>query len=327
MTKRYSLSRRTFAAGIASMIATPRFVAAQTFPSKQMQLIVPFAAGGAADIIGRGITDRLTQAYGRSVIVENRPGAGSNTGLAAVAKSEADGHTIGLASIALAVNPWLYKAMPFDPVNDLAPLTLALETPNIVVVPKDSPIKSIKDLVAAAKVKPATITYASAGTGSSLHLAAELFKQRTGTDLIHVPYRGSSPALTDLIGGRIDVMFDNASTALPQIEGGSVRAIAVTTTKRIAALPDVPTVSEQGVTDYALANWWTFVAPIKTPEAILAKLSVDIRAALAHEATQKAMTTISGTIIASTADVMRQHLSQEMKRWKDIIEKAGIQPA
>jgi tripartite-type tricarboxylate transporter receptor subunit TctC len=318
-----SLDRRHFLAGAAALAATP--IRAQSFPFRQMQLVVPFAAGGAADIIGRTVTDRLTQLYGRQVVVENRPGAGSNTGIGSVAKADHDGHTFGLASIALAVNPSLYRTMPFDPVKDLAPLTLALETPNIVIVAKDSPIRSIADLVAAAKAKPKTITYASAGSGSSLHLAAELFKQKTGVDLTHVPYRGSSPALTDLIGGRIDVMFDNASTALPQMQGGTVRALGVTTAKRVASLPDVPTVAEQGIADYELANWWAFVAPAQTPSDIVTKLSADIRAALVHEASQKSFQAISATTIASTPDELKRHLAAEVSRWKDIITKAGIE--
>ncbi len=214
--------------------------------------------------------------------------------------------------------------MPFDPVRDLAPLTLALETPNIVIVPKDSPIRSIADLVGAAKAKPGALTYASAGVGSSLHLAAELFKQKAGVDLTHVPYRGSAPALTDLIGGRIDVMFDNASTAMPQVEGGAVRAIAVTTANRIASLPDLPTIAEQGIADYALANWWAFFAPARTPPAIIEKLSTDIRAALTNEATQKSFTAISATTLATTPDELKRHLASEIERWKEIVRKAGI---
>ncbi len=308
----FPIDRRGFLAA-AAMLATTS-LRAQTFPSRQMQLVVPFAAGGAADIIGRAVTERLSQTYGRQVVVENRPGAGSNTGIAAVAKAELDGHTLALASVALAVNPSLYRAMPFDSVRDFAPLTLALETPNLVIVHKDSPIRSIADLVAAAKAKPGTLTYASAGVGSSLHLAAELFKQKAGVDLTHVPYRGSAPALTDLIGGRIDVMFDNASTAMPQVEGGAVRAIAVTTANRIASLPDLPTVAEQGIADYALANWWAFFAPARPPPEIVERLSTDIRAALAHEATQKSFAAISATTLATTPEALKRHLATEIER-------------
>ncbi len=324
MSLSFAIDRRGFLAAAAALAATP--LRAQTFPNRQMQLVVPFAAGGAADIIGRAVTERLSQTYGRQVVVENRPGAGSNTGIATVAKAEPDGHTLALASVALAVNPSLYRTMPFDPVRDLTPLTLALETPNIVIVPKDSPIRSIADLVGAAKAKPGTLTYASAGVGSSLHLAAELFKQKAGVDLTHVPYRGSAPALTDLIGGRIDVMFDNASTAMPQVEGGAVRAIAVTTANRIVSLPDLPTIAEQGIADYALANWWAFFAPARTPPAIVETLSADIRAALTHEATQKSFAAISATTLATPPDALKSHLAIEIERWKEIVRKAGIEP-
>ncbi len=318
------INRRLFVASAASLLALPS--RAQSFPSKGLQLIVPFAAGGAADIIGRVVSERLAAAYGQSVIVENRAGAGSNTGLAALAKSELTGHVFGLASIALAVNPSLYQAMPFDPQRDLAPLTLALETPNVVIVPASSAIRSIGDLIAAAKARPGGLSYASAGSGSSLHLAAELFCQQAGVAMTHVPYRGSSPALQDLVGGRIDVMFDNASTALPQVVGGTARAIAVTTAKRVATLPDVPAVAEQGLPGYELANWWAFVAPAGTPAPVLSKLSADIRAVLQHDVTRQSIQAISGEVIASTPDALAAHLATEIARWKLIVARAGIAP-
>jgi tripartite-type tricarboxylate transporter receptor subunit TctC len=322
--KNMLINRRTFVASAASLLALP--TRAQTFPAKGLQLIVPFAAGGAADIIGRVVSERLAVAYGQAVIVENRPGAGSNTGLAALAKSEPTGHVFGLASIALAVNPSLYKAMPFDPRKDLAPLTLALETPNVVIVPATSTIRNISDLIAAARAKPGGLSYASAGSGSSLHLAAELFCQQAGVTMTHVPYRGSSPALQDLVGGRIDVMFDNASTAMPQVAGGTARAIAVTTSKRVAALVDVPTVAEQGLPGYELANWWAFVAPVGTPASVVSKLSADIRAVLLQNGTRQSFQAISGEIIASKPEVFSAHLAAEVARWKVIIAKAGIEP-
>jgi tripartite-type tricarboxylate transporter receptor subunit TctC len=318
------MDRRTFIASAASFPALP--ARAQSFPSKGMQLIVPFAAGGAADIIGRVVSERLAAAYGQSIVVENRAGAGSNTGLAALAKSEPTGHVFGLASIALAVNPSLYLAMPFDPQKDLAPLTLALETPNVVIVPVTSAIRSVGDLIAAARAKPGGLTYASAGSGSSLHLAAELFCQQAGVTMTHVPYRGSSPALQDLVGGRIDVMFDNASTAMPQVAGGTVRAIAITTAKRITALPDVPTIAEQGLPGYELANWWAFVAPVGTPPSVLSKLSADIRTVLLQDGARRSFQAISGEVIASTPEAFSAHLAAEVTRWRAIVAKAGIAP-
>ncbi len=318
------IDRRSLIASAASLLASPAL--AQAFPSKGLQLIVPFAPGGAADIIGRVVSDRLAALYGQSVVVENRAGAGSNTGLAALAKSEPTGHVFGLASIALAVNPSLYKTMPFDPRKDLAPLTLALATPNVVIVPAGSAIRTIGDLVAAAKAKPGGLSYASAGSGSSLHLAAELFCQQAGVRMTHVPYRGSSPALQDLVGGRIDVMFDNASTAMPQVSGGTARAIAVTTAKRMAQLPDVPTVAEQGLPGYELANWWAFLAPAGTPAPIVARLSSDIRAVLQQDGARQGFQAISGDVIGSAPDVLAAHLAAEIARWKEIVAKAGIEP-
>jgi tripartite-type tricarboxylate transporter receptor subunit TctC len=318
------INRRTLVASAASLLVVP--ARAQTFPAKGLQMIVPFAAGGAADIIGRVVSERLAAAYGQSVIVENRAGAGSNTGLAALSKSEPTGHVFGLASIALAVNPSLYKAMPFDPQRDLAPLTLALETPNIVIVPAPSAIRSVSDLVAAAKAKPGGLSYASAGSGSSLHLAAELFCQQAGVTMTHVPYRGSAPALQDLVGGRIDVMFDNASTAMPQVAGGTARAIAVTTSKRVLGLSSVPTVAEQGLPGYELSNWWAFLAPAGTPASVVSKLSGDIRTVLMQENTRQSFQAISGEVIASTPEALTSHLAAEVARWKIIITKAGIEP-
>ncbi|PTM51479.1 Bug family tripartite tricarboxylate transporter substrate binding protein [Phreatobacter oligotrophus] len=318
----FPIGRRALLGAAASFLATPS--RAQAFPTKTIQLVVPFAAGGAADIIGRAIGERLSQGYGRPVIVENRPGAGSNTGLASVARAEPDGHVIGLASMALAVNPSLYRSMPFDPVADLAPLSLALETPNILIVPANSPYRSVGDLIAAAKRAPGLLVYASAGLGSSLHLAAELFRQKASVDLTHAPYRGSSPALVDLIAGRVHVMFDNASTALPQIEAGTVRAIGVTTAARIAALPQVPTIAEQGVPDYALANWWGFVAAARTPPAIVERLGADIQAALRHEATERAFAPINARIIASTPQAFASHLATEIGQWRAIVASAGL---
>lgn len=297
---------------------------AQEFPSKQMRFIVPFAAGGAADIIGRTIADKLGALYGKTIVVENTPGAGSNIGISAAVRADPDGHTLVLGAVALAVNPFLYKTMPYDPLKDVAPLTLALETPNIVIVPVQSDIKSIKDLIAKAKITP--LNYASAGIGSSLHLAAELFKQQAGVDLAHVPYRGSSPALADLMSGRIDVMFDNASTALPQVNGGTARAIAVTTSVRVSSLPDVPTVSESGVPGYDMGNWWAVFTSAKVPAPIVAKLSADLRKILADPEVQKQFATVSGRVIASSSDELAAHLVTETAKWKKVVETAGIKP-
>lgn len=316
------LDRRALLAGaLASAASGPSFAQG----GRQKTLIVPFAAGGAADIIGRAVADRLGAAYGETVIVENRPGAGSNIGLAAVAKGPKDGSLIGLASVALAVNPSLYNAMPYDVTKDVTPLTLALETPNVVIVPASSPVRSIADLVAAAKAKPNGVSYASAGIGSSLHLAAVQFAQMAGVTMTHVPYRGTNPAMSDLIGGRVDVMFDNASTAVPQASSGTVRAIAVTTAKRIAALPDVPTVAEQGLPDYVLANWWAFIGPAGLSADATEKLGADLRAALRDDASRRSFEIISGTTIASTPAELRAHLTREIERWSAIIGKAGIE--
>ncbi len=327
------ISRRSFVSGtVRTALAASLVLAgtgpmvAQDFPSKPVQLIVPFAAGGAADIIGRTIAEKLGQIWGQQVVVENRGGAGSNIGIGAAAKSAPDGYTLVLGSIAVAVNPWLFKAMPYDPMKDLTPLTLALETPNVVLVAPSSPIKNIKDLIAFSKEKAKSggATYGSAGIGSSLHLAAEMFRQQAGIELTHVPYRGSSPALTDLMSGRIDLMFDNASTALPQVQGGSLRAIAVTTKERIAALPDVPTINESGVPGFELANWWAIFGPGQMPPALADRISNDLRKVLADPDVQRRFAEVSGKTIASSRQELADHLVKENARWKQIVEAAGI---
>jgi len=327
------LPRRTLFTRAAQFAAVAGFLIvgadrapAQDFPTRPITLIVPFAAGGAADIIGRTIAEKLGQNYGQQVIVDNRGGAGSNIGISAAAKSAPDGYTLVLASIAVAVNPWLFKSMPYDPVKDLTPLTLALTTPNVVLVPPSSPIKNVKDLIAFAqeKAKSGGATYGSAGVGSSLHLAAEVFRQKANIELTHVPYRGSSPALTDLMAGRIDLMFDNASTALPQVQGGSLRAIAVTTKERIAALPNVPTIGESGVPGFELDNWWAIFAPAQMPPALAERISADIRKVLGDPDVQKRFADVSGRVIASSPQELAAHLAAESAKWKQIVEAAGI---
>jgi len=321
------IDRRSLIIGAAAAGVAPHLAWAQSFPTKPIRLIVPFAAGGAADIIGRVVANGLSTTVGQQVVVENKPGAGSNLGVDTMVKAPADGYTFALASIAVAVNQFLYKSMPFDPLKDMAPLTLALETPNIVIVPKDSPIKSIADLIAAAKTKQGGLTYASAGIGSSLHLAAELFQQKAGVRLEHVPYKGSNPALTDLMANRIDVMFDNLSTALPQVQGGNARAIAVTTAKRVVSLPDVPTVAEAGVPGYEVANWWAFFAPMQTPAPVLAYLSEHIRDVVRGDDARKRFADIGGTVVASSPEELAKHLAIEIEKWRDTIKAAGISPA
>jgi tripartite-type tricarboxylate transporter receptor subunit TctC len=327
------ISRRFFVSGAARAALVGSIVlagatagVAQDFPNKPIQLIVPFAAGGAADIIGRTIAEKLGQLYGQQVVVDNRGGAGSNIGIAAAAKSAPDGYTLVLGSIAVAVNPWLFKSMPYDPMKDLTPLTLALETPNVVLVAPQSPIKNIRDLIAFAKEKAKSggATYGSAGIGSSLHLAAELFRQQANVEFTHVPYRGSSPALTDLMSGRIDLMFDNASTALPQVQGGSLRAIAVTTKQRIAALPDVPTIDESGVPGFELGNWWAIFGPGGMPPALADRISADLRKVLADPDVQRRFAEVSGRTIASSRQEMADHLAKENAKWKQIVDAAGV---
>jgi tripartite-type tricarboxylate transporter receptor subunit TctC len=314
------LARQAILAAALSLVACTQAFA-QDFPTKQMRLIVPFAPGGAADIIGRKIAEKLGASYKQQVVVENISGAGSNIGIGAAVRA-ADGHTLVLASIAIAVNPSLYKSMPFDPTKDLAPLTLAIETPNVVIVPSSSNVKTLADLTD--KAKSGQLNYASAGVGSSLHLAAELYKQQAKVDILHVPYRGSNQALIDLIAGRIDVIFDNASTALAQVKGGTARAIAVTTKERLPSLSDVPTVAEAGLPGYEMGNWWALFTSSKVSPEIVAKLAADLRKVLADPDLQKVVADAGGRIVASTPEELSAHLQAEARKWKQVVETAGF---
>ena len=319
-----TISRRGVLAGtaVALSVLACRPAAAQEFPSKQMRLIVPFAAGGAADIIGRTIADKLGALYGKTIIVENMAGAGSNIGINAAVKAEFRRPYAGAGCDRRRGQPLSLQEHAIRPSQGSGSAHTGAETPNIVIVPATSNVETVADLIAKAKAAP--LNYASAGIGSSLHLAAELFKQQAKVDLAHVAYRGSNPALTDLIAGRMDVMFDNASTALPQIEAKTVRAIAVTTKVRLATLPDVPTVAEAGVPGYEMGNWWAFFTSARVPSAITAKLSADLRKVLADPEVQKKITLVSGRIIASSSEELAAHLATETSKWKSVVEAAGI---
>ena len=239
--------RRSFALGstiAATTFAAPATLRAQGFPAKQVRLIVPFPAGGATDIVGRTLAEEWGKMWNTTVIVENRPGAGSNLGGAFVARSDPDGHTILVTAIPVTINPHLYKTIDYNLFTDLAPVTLCIQLPNVMTVPNSSPAKTVQEFIAHAKANPGKISFASSGAGTSIHLSGELFKRLAGIEMTHVPYRGSAPALSDLVSGRIDVMFDNITFMLPQVQGGQVRGLAVTTKERAKSAPDIPTVIE-----------------------------------------------------------------------------------
>ena len=276
--------RRWFSAFVLlALIVGGAFTVAQpqSYPMKPLRFVVPFPPGGPLDIMARGIGVKLQEAWGQPVVVENKPGAGGGIGADVVAKSPGDGYTLLMGAVSThAINPWLYASIPYDPVKDFIPVTLVAQVPNILVVNPSLPVKSVKELIAYAKAKPGALSFASGSTGSTGHLAGELFKTMAGVDMVHVPYKGAAPAMFDLLAGQTQLMFDNIANALPQVKAGKLRALAVTTAKRSPAVPDLPTIDEAGLTGFDLTTWFGVFVPAKTPKEVVDKLNGEIVKAL-----------------------------------------------
>ena len=312
----------------ASLLAAPLAHAADSaasYPSHPVHWIVPFTPGGAMDNIARTLSEAMTVSLGQSFIVENRPGAGGNIGASFVARSPADGYTIMIVANGMAVNPYLYKSLNYDPVKDFAPISLLAVVPNVLVAnPKYNHARTVADVIAQAKAEPGKHTFASAGIGTSIHLAGELFVKMTGISMVHVPYKGSAPAMVDLLGCQVDYMFDSITSSKPHIDAGELTAIAVTTSKRSAALPNVPTVAESGVPGYVLTPWFAAFAPAGTPPEIVAKLNKAMLDAMKTPKVQATLASIGAEPIGSTPDALRDYLASEMKDGKDLIQSRGI---
>src|SRR6266851_678707 len=252
--------------------AAVRQAQAQSWPNRFVRLVVPFPPGGGTDAIARVVAGKLSDIWGQQMVVENRGGGATNIAMEAVARAEPDGYTMLITSMPLAVNRFLFPSLNYDPIADLAPVSLICEYPNIMAVPMGSPARSVEDFIAYARANPGKVTFASSGHGTSVHLSGELFKRMARVEMMHVPYRGAGPALNDLIPGRVDVMFNNIGAVMPLIKGGQLRALAVTSLKRAAELPDVPTVSEAGVPGFEVVGWYALFVPAKTPAAVIQKL-------------------------------------------------------
>ena len=253
----------------------------QDWPSRPIHLVVPYPSGGPVDLTARLIAPKLQQALGQPVVVENKPGAGGNIGADFVAKSAPDGQTLLMGAIAThAINPALYRNFPYDPVRDFRHVALLVQVPNVLVVNNALPVTNVGELVAYAKQRPGKLNFASGSTGSTGHLAGELFKQMTGTDMTHIPYKGAAPAVADLLAGRVQLMFDNLASALPNIQAGKVRALAVTTLQRSASLPQLPTLDESGLKGFDMTTWWGLMAPAGTPEPVVQRLASEAARAL-----------------------------------------------
>jgi tripartite-type tricarboxylate transporter receptor subunit TctC len=316
---------RLCAATLALLAITALPAAAQDYPTRPVTIIVPQPPGGGTDIIARIIGNQLGQQLGATFVVDNRTGAGTVVGTVAAARAPADGYTL-LAGLNanMAVNPSLFAKLDYDPIRDFTPVAMLAEYPFAVVVNKDLPVHSIKDLIALAKSKPGQINFASAGNGTGQHLSTELFKMLTGVNMAHVPYRGAAPAYTDVIAGQVPVFFDNLSSALGQIKGGNVRAIAVTSLKRSPLLPDVPTVAESGVPDYEYHVWFGLWAPKKTPPPIVAKLYAQVQKALADPGVKERISAGAGAPSDMPLAAIEPFVQAEIVKWADVVKRAGI---
>ncbi len=318
-----SLTLATVVLGLAAALTTPAAQAA--YPERPIRWIVPFPAAGAMDNIARTLGEEMSQTLGQSIVVENRPGAGGNIGAELVARSPADGYTMLIVANGMAVNPALYRKLSYDPIKDFAPVSLLAVVPNVLVANKaKTSAKTVPEVIASAKSQPGKYTYASAGNGTSIHLAGELFTSMAGVELLHVPYKGSGPAVTDLLGGQVDYMFDSITSAKPHIDAGKLTAIAVTTSKRSATLPNVPTVAEAGLPGYELSPWFAAFVPAGTPPAVVESLNRAMVEALRKPAVQKRLAAIGAEPIGSTPAELKQHLAKETDKWGKLIRTRGI---
>ena len=297
---------------------------AQPYPSRPVKIVVPFPPGGSNDIIARILAQKLAERDGQAFVVENRGGAGGNIGAEAVANSDPDGYTLLLtAPPPLTTNAALYKSLKFDPSQAFAPVSLVATVPIVLVVHPSVPVKDVKELVALAKANPGTLNFGSSGNGSTNHLAGELLKSLTGIDIVHVPYKGAAPAMTDLIGGHIPMMFDNMPAVLPQVQSKAVNAIAVAGATRASALPDVPTVAESGVPGFEAFSWFGLAAPAKTPAPVLAKLQGDVEAILKMPDVQKRFTELGAEPGTISGDAFGKFLAEDTAKWTKIIRSSG----
>ena len=317
---------------LPAALLLPAPAAAQTaWPSKPVRIVVPFAAGGTTDLLARALAPELQKAFGQPFVVDNKPGAGGNNGAAEVAKSANDGHTLLMGTVGThAINAALYPKMPFDPVKDFVPITLVAGVPNVLVLnPKFAEkygINSVADLVRAAKANPGRFNMASSGNGTSIHLSGELFKSMTGTFMVHFPYRGSGPALIDLIGGSMDLMFDNLPSALPQIKAGKLKALAVTSASRSAALPDLPTIAEAGgpaLKGYEASSWFGLMAPAGTPPDVVTRLQQETAKALLSPALKERLQSQGAIPGGMSSAAFTSFIAAETQKWAAVVKASG----
>lgn len=300
--------------------------AQSNYPSRPVRIVVPSPPAGGTDIIARVLAQHFSTSLGQQFFVENRPGAGNMIGIESVARAAPDGYTLLFVPSTLALNSVMYKKVSYDPVRDFAPITLAAVAPNVLVVNPKVPAHSIAELVALAKQKPGQLTYGTPGIGTSPHMSMELFKSLAGIDLQHVPYRGTAPAMTDVISGQIAAMFSNALTAKPQIEAGAIRALGVSTRKRSEAMPNLPPIAEAGVPDYEATQWYGLVAPAGTPADIVARLNAEVTQALRTQDMQDKLAGDGAEPVGTTPAEFAAHIKSELEKWAGVARAAKIEP-
>jgi len=327
----------TLAAGVAVPIAAlfAAFVVAASasaqapaWPAKPIRLVVPFAPGGSSEIIARSLAGKLSQSLGQQVYVENKPGGAGNVAMEEVKRAPADGYTLILGHVGtLAVNPAMFgKALPYDPVKDFAPVSLVATVPNVIAVNNELPVKTLAELVALARKEPGKLNYGSAGNGSAGHLAMEYFKMQAKLDIVHVPYRGTGPMLTDLLGGQLQMTFNGVPPIAGQIKAGKLRPIAVGSAKRVPSLPDVPTIAESGYPGFETSQWYGILVPAGTPAPVIERLHREIVAALKNPDTTRRIVDDGGVAVGDTPQEFAAVIASEAKRWGEVVRAAGVKP-
>ena len=325
MTKRQTLALLACALASATLPAARAQAPAASWPSKPIRWVVPFPPGGAMDAIARTLGEKAGKTLGQPFVIENKPGAGGNIGADFVAKQPGDGYTLMITSIGMATNKPLYGKLSYDPIKDFAPVSLLAVVPNVLVTNATQPdVKTAKDVIAAARKTPGKLTYASAGNGTYIHLAGEVFTSLAQVDMLHVPYKGSGPAVSDLLGGQVNYMFDSITSARPHIESGKLRALGLTTAKRSKSLPNVPTLAEAGLPGYEVSPWFAVFMPAATPKDIVAKVNAALLEAMKDPDVVKRFETIGAEPVGSTPEEMAQHLARESERWTKLIQERGI---
>jgi tripartite-type tricarboxylate transporter receptor subunit TctC len=309
---------------LAALLLCVSHAFAQTYPAKPIRIVVPYPPGGFNDTLGRTFAAKFSEAWGQPAFVENKPGANTVIGTDFVAKSAPDGYTLLIVAFPFAVTPSLLKNMPYDTVKDFAPVVWAAVSPNVLVVNPSLPVKSVAELVALAKAKPNSLSYASTGNGSSNHISMELFKSLAGVEIVHIPYKGSGPAVTDLLGGQVQLMFDNAPNVMPQVKAGKLRALGMSSAKRSSFAPDIPTVAESGVPGYEVAVWFGLVAPAGTPREIVQKLNAEAMRILAMPDVRERFLSQGVEPVGSTPEQFGEHIKSQMTKWAKVVQDAGV---